>query len=126
MRNVLVAAAAALLASASALAQFQGPSAGEATTVELAKAARDDSIVTLTGNIVTRISDDDYMFRDSTGEVSVEIDHHVWRGQEVTPETKLRISGEVDHERRGVKIEVRSLEIVTGDASSDSGGFRQQ
>ena len=81
-------------------------------TVEQAKSARDDSIVTVTGRVVSRVTDDDYMFRDQTGEIMVEIDDHVWRGQKVTPESQVRISGEVDHERSRVKIEVRSLELL--------------
>ena len=56
---------------------FQGPtSAADADTVAKALKCWDDAPVTLTGNIVERLagSDDQYMFRDATGQDTVDID----------------------------------------------------
>ena len=112
MHRVWIAVTVLLLTGTSANAQFQGPATGEGMTVLQAKSARDDSIVTLIGRVTSRISDDDYMFRDATGEIPVGIDDQVWRGQNVSPDKEVRISGEVDHERNGVRIDVRALELV--------------
>ncbi|MDU7305660.1 MAG: YgiW/YdeI family stress tolerance OB fold protein [Escherichia coli] len=49
---------------------FQGPN-GSVTTVESAKSLRDDTWVTLRGNIVERISDDLYVFKDASGTINV-------------------------------------------------------
>ena len=72
--------------------------------------------MTLTGHIVHRMphDDDDYLFRDETGEIVVDIDHDVFRGQTVTPQTKVRITGEVDTGfMEPTSIDVKFLEIVT-------------
>ena len=95
---------------------FQGPSAqAQVTTAAQALKAWDDTPVTLTGHVVQRMpgDDDDYLFRDATGEIVVEIDHEVFQGRTVTPQTKVRISGEVDtHKFRPATVDVKWLEIL--------------
>ena len=95
---------------------FQGPTArAQVTTVAAARQAGDDTPVTLTGHIVQRLagSDDDYLFRDATGEIVVDIDDKVFRGLTVTPETKVRLSGEVDRDMfEPTTIDVKWLEIL--------------
>ena len=95
---------------------FQGPTAhAQITTVAQARKARDDAPVTLTGHIVQRMAgdDDNYLFRDNTGEIVVDIDHEVFRGRTVTPETQVRISGRVDQEfMEATKIDVEYLEVL--------------
>ncbi len=94
---------------------FQGPG-GQArvTTVAQAKSARDDAPVVLTGHIVSRAEGDHerYLFRDSTGEIVVDIDDKLFMGRTVTPETTVRLFGEVDKElMERTKIDVKSFEI---------------
>ncbi len=113
--------------SAPAFAAFQGPgtrqsggfngpgSQASAVTVEKAKTLADDSIVTLTGNIVSQIQGekDDYMFRDATGEIRVDIDHKYFNGQDVTPADTVRITGKVDNDfGKAVEIDVKLLEVL--------------
>ena len=77
--------------------------------------AWDDTPVTLTGHIVQRLphDDDKYLFRDATGEIMVDIDHELFMGRTVTPETKIRISGEVDKDMmERAAIDVGWLEIL--------------
>lgn len=126
MRSTIVAAAALVLASASAFAQFQGPGAETATTAVEARKASDDTMVSLTGHVVNQIGDDDYTFRDSSGEIQIEIDDDLWKGREITPDTTIRIIGEVDRKLWGVKIDVDSFEILPAGASPAKGGFKQQ
>lgn len=71
---------------------FQGPN-GSVTTVESAKSLRDDTWVTLRGNIVERISDDLYVFKDASGTINVDIDHKRWNGVTVTPKDTVEIQG---------------------------------
>lgn len=95
---------------------FQGPTAqGRVSTVAEARKAWDDTPVTLTGHIVQRMphDHDDYLFRDDTGEIVVDIDHEVFGGRTVTPQTRVRISGEVDREfMERTTIDVKFLEIL--------------
>ncbi|MCS2155868.1 YgiW/YdeI family stress tolerance OB fold protein [Scandinavium sp. H11S7] len=91
---------------------FIGPN-GSVTTVEKAKSLRDDAWVTLRGNIVERISDDLYTFKDSTGTVNVDIDHKRWNGVTVTPQDVVEIQGEVDKDWNSVEIDVKQVNKVS-------------
>ncbi len=90
---------------------FKGPSTtNDITTVKEALAARDDTKVTLEGAIVKHLGGENYLFKDSTGEVSIEIDHDNWKGVQVGPEDTVIIYGEVDHHRhRATDIEVHRI-----------------
>ena len=90
---------------------FVGPN-GSSTTVESAKSLRDDTWVTLRGNIVERISDDLYLFKDATGTVNVDIDHKRWNGVTVTPQDLVEIQGEVDKDWNSVEIDVKQITKV--------------
>ena len=76
---------------------FKGPSAGITTVAEALK-AKDDSLVVLTGKIEKETEKEKYLFRDSTGAITVEIDNEDWQGQDVTPADTVVIHGEVDKE----------------------------
>lgn len=58
------------------------------------------------------VGHDDYIFRDSTGDITMEIDDDLWRGEVVTPETKVLIRGEVDKNWSEVTIDADSLQAM--------------
>ena len=95
---------------------FQGPTGGvQADTVKKAQSSWDDAPVVLVGNIVERLagSDDKYLFKDATGQIIVDIDHEIFAGRTVTPQTKVRLSGKVDKDMmEPIKIDVKVLEIL--------------
>lgn len=92
---------------------FAGPDGMSATTVEKAKKMRDDAHIVLTGYIVSRIGGEKYVFRDNSGDITVEIDDKDFRGQTVTPQNLVRIIGEVDKSfGRDVEIDVDRLEVL--------------
>ncbi|MGK9173901.1 YgiW/YdeI family stress tolerance OB fold protein [Yokenella regensburgei] len=91
---------------------FTGPAGGTAT-VERAKSMRDDAWVTLRGNIVERLSDDVYTFKDTTGTINVDIDHKRWNGVSVGPQDVVEIQGEVDKDWNSVEIDVKQVNKVT-------------
>lgn len=92
---------------------FQGPNATPTiTTVAQALNARDDSMVLLRGHITERVNSDNYMFKDDTGSIRVEIDHDKWAGQNVTPETLVEIWGEVDKGRYSIEVDVKSIRVI--------------
>lgn len=103
-----------LFASSVAIAQFTGPSAtGRVSTVQDARNASVDTYVTVTGNIVARLREDYYTFRDETGEVRVEIEPPVWQNRKIGPDTKVRLVAEVDRNASGtIYLWVESLEIA--------------
>ena len=96
-----------------AQAIFVGPSSAESCTVAQAKEMRDESPVMLIGFIENHLGGEDYMFKDATGSIKVEIDQDVWQGINVTPSDKVEIKGEVDtHMYKPTDIEVESIRIV--------------
>jgi uncharacterized protein (TIGR00156 family) len=103
----------ALLASPAA-AQFVGPeAAGEVRTVaEVQEHTRLGRYVTMDGHIIDHLRGDHYTFRDDTGEIRVEIETELWRGREVTPETPVRLVGEVDRSVAGRYVWVKTLDVL--------------
>ena len=113
-----------LLLSVPAHAAFQGPGAGgfkgptvgvEITSVKQALEGADEAPVLLTGTIIGHKagSDDNYIFRDATGEITVDIDHAVFGGRTVTPENTVKLSGKVDKDLlEPAKVDVKVLEIL--------------
>lgn len=92
---------------------FQGPSSKHIVRdVISALNASDEAQVELMGNIISSIGHDDYIFRDSTGDVTMEIDDNLWRGKVVTPETKVLIRGEVDKDWSEVTVDADSLQVI--------------
>ena len=90
---------------------FVGPN-GTVTTASNAKTMRDDTWVTLRGNIIERVSDDLYIFKDASGTVNVDIDHKRWNGQTITPQDVVEIQGEVDKDWNSVEIDVKQIRKV--------------
>ncbi|MGL5700662.1 MAG: YgiW/YdeI family stress tolerance OB fold protein [Kluyvera sp.] len=90
---------------------FVGPNSTVTTTAN-AKSMRDDTWVTLRGNIIERVSDDLYIFKDASGTVNVDIDHKRWNGLVVTPQDLVEINGEVDKDWNSVEIDVKQIRKV--------------
>ncbi|MDR2141810.1 MAG: YgiW/YdeI family stress tolerance OB fold protein [Deltaproteobacteria bacterium] len=90
---------------------FSGPGLSQ-VTVEAARQLRDDAFVILRGNIIRHLGKDKYIFRDSTGDITVDIDQDKWLGQTVTPETSVEIKGEIDKDWNSVEVEVDQILIV--------------
>jgi uncharacterized protein (TIGR00156 family) len=101
-------------ATTTAVAQYTGPVARQASTVQqvLAKAV-DDQYVTLKGYLVGRLSHDKYMFKDGSGQIQVEIPERLFPlGINVDASTLVEIAGEYDKEHFGTpEIEVKQLVV---------------
>lgn len=97
--------------------QFNNGYTGQAQaliTVEQAKQMPDDAWVTLQGNIVKQIGDEDYVFQDSTGQINVEIDQKYWRGITINPTDLVQITGEVEtHRFKPVDIDVKNIQVIS-------------
>lgn len=84
-----------------------------ATTVEQAKQLSNNSWVVLKGNITKQVGKKDYLFKDSSGEIKVEIGRKQWHGQTVTPADLVEITGELDKDWNSVEIDVKSIKVLT-------------
>ncbi|MGX3066311.1 YgiW/YdeI family stress tolerance OB fold protein [Ursidibacter arcticus] len=115
----LITALALSTISVSALASgFQGTANGGFTNgaqtvsrVADVKDFRDDQYIVLQGKIVKQLTGDEYLFRDASGEIVVEIDGEDWGGTQVGPNDEIRVFGEVDKSWR-TDIDVHRVEKV--------------
>lgn len=113
----LMTATAMIIAVSAANAQvgprggFNGPST-TVTTVEQALKMKDDTFVTLRGKIEQQTGKEKYLFRDSTGLITVEIDDDKWNGLVVNPSDEVELKGEVDKGWRSTEIEVSEISKV--------------
>ncbi|MGR6979956.1 YgiW/YdeI family stress tolerance OB fold protein [Testudinibacter sp. P27/CKL/0425] len=72
---------------------------------ELSKLKDDDRIV-LEGVIEKQVGKDDFIFKDASGSVEVEIDRRAWMGQNITPTDKVKLFGEVDKSWNKTEVEI--------------------
>lgn len=110
----IVTLAALLAMSSTAFAGSQDTNASNnLTTVQAAQKMVDHAQVTLEGNFVRQIDDDEFIFRDSTGEIKVDVDDHAWKGVNVTPNDRVRIQGSVDKDfGEPTSIEVHQIQKI--------------
>ena len=127
MKKISFALLAGILTFGAASADFEGaPVASVATnakggfvsgnetivTVKQVNEMRDDVPVIVKGNIVQRMGDDNYLFEDATGSITVEIDDEDWRGQTITPTDTVKLYGEVDRGIFKTKIDIDYVEKI--------------
>ena len=79
------------------------------TSVTEALKRPDDSYVTIEGNIVKRLSSDKYLFKDSTGTITVEIDNEKWGNTDVSEKDILELSGEIERKFNSVHLDVDTI-----------------
>lgn len=98
----LLSLATLLAISSSAVAGFNGGTdAPKSTVAQALKSKQDDAPIQLTGKIVRQIDNDEFMFRDATGEIKIEVEDNAWQGANVTQNDTITIFGKIDYERVG-------------------------
>ncbi len=106
----------ALVCTGLVFAQFTGENThqngSKAISIEKALTLNDDAPATLRGNIVKQISKDKYLFRDSTGEIVVEIDKDEWGGVTVGPSDTVELTGEIDRDKKKVEFDADLVKKV--------------
>jgi len=102
-----------LFSSTAMATGYTGPGAAtQVTSVAAALKAADDTPVLLQGQIVKRLQDELYEFKDASGTIHVEIDDEHWPAQAIAETATVKISGEVDHDLNSREIDVEYLELV--------------
>lgn len=133
MKKISFMALAGLLAIAPAFADFTEPTVAVVTeevvvqnntkggfvsdketivTVKQVNEMRDDVPVIVQGHILQRMGDEKYLFEDSTGSITVEIDDDDWRGQTISPSDTVKLYGEVDRGIFKTQIEVDYVQKI--------------
>ncbi|WP_373780711.1 YgiW/YdeI family stress tolerance OB fold protein [Glaesserella sp.] len=88
---------------------FQGKKAKSITTVAQAKKAYDDAPVSISGYIVKQLDEDSFIFRDSSGQIRIDVDDDAWGGLHVDSKTRIRIHGKVDRDDNRTEIDVKRI-----------------
>lgn len=93
---------------------FNGPESPSPVLTDVISAlnGNNEAKVVLTGNLISSLGDEDYVFQDKTGDITVEIDHDIWLGKVITPKMEIKIIGEVDRDWFKTTIDVDHIEIV--------------
>ncbi|MFW1809027.1 NirD/YgiW/YdeI family stress tolerance protein [Acinetobacter ursingii] len=82
-------------------------------TVQQVAKIKDETGVTLTGQITKHIKSDHYEFKDATGSISLEMDDDIWRAAGLKVGDHVRVVGEVDtHRYKPTDIEVVKIEKI--------------
>lgn len=82
-------------------------------TVSEAKSLPNDSWVVLTGNVINQLPGGrQYTFRDSTGEIAVDIGAKEWRSLSVGADDRVEIHGEVKVHRGQISIKVHAIKKI--------------
>ncbi|WP_313684307.1 YgiW/YdeI family stress tolerance OB fold protein [Pantoea sp.] len=78
-------------------------------TVKQAEEMKDDSWITVRGSLEKQIGKEDYLFRDETGSMKVEIDHKHWNGQTISPKDRVELTGELDKDFNAIELDVKQV-----------------
>ncbi|TYA37165.1 YgiW/YdeI family stress tolerance OB fold protein [Aggregatibacter actinomycetemcomitans] len=73
---------------------------------------QDDQYIILQGNIVKQVGKDDFIFKDASGEIQVEIERKAWRGQDVSPSDEVKLYGEVDKSWNKTEVDIERVEKI--------------
>ena len=69
----------------------------------------DNSFVTIQGNIVKKLSSDKYLFKDTTGTITVEIDNEKWGNIEASEKDTLELTGEIERKFNSIHLDVDTV-----------------
>lgn len=138
MKKLFIILFAAAILAASAFAQYddygQGYGGGfqddetsyaAPTPIKKVLRMRDDSYVTIRGKITRRLTDDNFLFADETGQIVVEIDYEDWGGVTASPKDTLELTGEVDRDFNKVKLDVKIVRKVSSPNQAPQQGFTE-
>ena len=73
---------------------------------------KDDQYIILQGNIIKQVGKDDFIFKDTSGEIQVEIDRKAWRGQDISPSDEVKLYGEVDKSWNKTEVDIERVEKI--------------
>jgi len=85
------------------------PNSASVVTVKQAEEMRDDSWITVRGTLEKQIGKEDYLFRDASGTMEVEIDHKRWNGLTITPKDQVELTGELDKDFNSIELDVKQV-----------------
>ena len=80
------------------------------------KAMPDDTEVVIQGVIVQNLGDENYLVKDDSGTVNIEIDEDLVHGNTITPEAEVLITATVDQEGNVTSLEAEEVQFMPTNA----------
>ena len=85
---------------------FQGNMSYSISPVKSVLQMYDNQIAIVKGNIIKRLSEDKYLFKDKTGEIIVEIDYKYCTGIQVSDKDTVELIGKIDKDFNSTILDV--------------------
>lgn len=70
---------------------------------------KDEQHVVLQGKLIKQTAQNNFLFRDSSGEIEVEIKPRAWKGERITPSDEVKILAKVDKSDSKFELEVHRI-----------------
>ena len=80
------------------------------------KAMPDDTEVVIQGVLVQSMGEENYLVKDDSGTVNIEIDEDLVQGNTITPEAEVLITATVDQEGNVTSLEAEEVQFVPANA----------
>lgn len=114
--NLMAICGLALLSSNAMAADTAKTTTKPVSKISDVKAMPDDTEVVIQGVIVQSLGDENYLVKDDSGTVNIEIDEDLVQGNTITPETEVLITATVDQEGNVTSLEAEEVQFVPANA----------
>lgn len=114
--NLMVICGLALLSSNAMAADTAKTTTKPVSKISDVKAMPDDTEVVIQGVIVQSLGDENYLVKDDSGTVNIEIDEDLVQGNTITPEAEVLITATVDQEGNVTSLEAEEVQFVPANA----------
>lgn len=85
---------------------YRGMEDARSMNVQQAKTMHDGASVSLRGNLLRKVGEDVYEFRDKSGQIQVYIPMAIFDGRQVSPDELVGISGSLDTKQKPARVKV--------------------
>ncbi len=110
--NLMAICGLALLSSNAMAADTAKTTTKPVSKISDVKAMPDDTEVVIQGVIVQSLGDENYLVKDDSGTVNIEIDEDLVQGNTITPEAEVLITATVDQEGNVTSLEAEEVQFV--------------
>lgn len=110
--NLMAICGLALLSSNAMAADTAKTTTKPVSKISDVKAMPDDTEVVIQGVIVQSLGDENYLVKDDSGTVTIEIDEDLVQGNTITPEAEVLITATVDQDDNVTSLEAEEVQFV--------------
>ena len=114
--NLMAICGLALLSSNAMAANTAKTTTKPVSKISDVKAMPDDTEVVIQGVIVQSLGDENYLVKDDSGTVNIEIDEDLVQGNTITPEAEVLITATVDQDGNVTSLEAEEVQFMPANA----------